>query len=93
MTSIRIWWAAVLEKIKGWKTLIWNAFIVGVAPLLLYASAQAESLDLKDYLTPGYVFFLTIAIKAVDTWLRFITTGPVGSKGEDAPTPDTKAGD
>lgn len=86
-------WEKIKLKLRGWKTLIWNGFVVGIAPLVLFALDQLQFLDFNQYLTPEYVFIVTVGVKAVDMWLRVITTGPIGSKGDEAPAPDVKAGD
>jgi hypothetical protein len=86
-------WARIWEKLKGWKTLIWNFFVVAILPLGLFATTEAMSIDWKGQFSPLAAYAILVAIKAVDTWLRLITTGPVGSKGEEPATPDIKAGD
>lgn len=80
------------EKIKGYRTIIWNA-LVAMCPVLLTALDKLQALDLTQYLTPTNAIIAGLVIGGVGIWLRTITTGPVGSKGEDEPTPETKSGD
>lgn len=80
------------EKIKGWKTVIWN-MIVALFPVVLESLDKLQALDLNQYLTPVNAIIAGFVIAGVGVLLRLITTGPVGSKGDEAPAPATKAGD
>jgi hypothetical protein len=90
---------ALLERLKGWKTIIWaralTAFglIAGVlVPLLQLVNGD----QIGFFISPKYTPFIPLIIAAIGMiteWLRRVTTGPVGSKGEEAATPETKAGD
>ena len=84
--------AALKEKLRGWKTIIWNGF-VAVTPLALVSLDKLAAVDLTPYMTPWAGIAAGFVISAVGVWLRYITTGPVGSKGDEAPDPDVKAGD
>lgn len=85
-------WARIREKLKGYRTIIFNGFIAAV-PSLLFVLDKLQALDMSAYLSPGGVTLTGIGIGLAGMWLRMITTGPVGSKGEEEPTPETKAGD
>ncbi len=80
------------EKLLGWKTIIWNVFLA-LAPVLLTATDKLQFMDLTPYMTWWMAIIAGIVVGGIGTWLRYVTTGPVGSKGEEAPTPETKAGD
>lgn len=84
--------AKLREKLKGWKTMIWNGF-VAVTPVALVSLDKLQALDLSQYMTWWMAIIVGFLVSAVGVWLRYVTTGPVGSKGEVAPAADTKAGD
>lgn len=84
--------AKLRKKLEGWKTIIWNGFL-GLAPVLLVALDKLQAMDLSQYMTWYFAIAAGIIVGGIGTWLRYVTTGPVGSKGEEAPAPDTKAGD
>jgi len=56
---------------------------------LVIASATLEMLqlfqaiDLHQFLSPRHATLAGLAIGIIVVWLRFITTGPVGCKGDD----------
>lgn len=85
-------WARIREKIKGYRTMIFNGFIAAI-PSLLFILDKLQAVDMSAYLSPGGVTASGIGIGLVGMWLRMITTGPVGSKGDEEPAPQTKAGD
>jgi hypothetical protein len=80
------------ERLRGWKTIIWNGF-VGVTPVVLVTLDKLQTVNLEQYMTWWMAIGVGFLVSAIGVWLRYITTGPVGSKGEDAPAPDAKAGD
>ncbi len=84
--------ANLRERLRGWKTVIWNGFL-GLTPALLVAVDKLQAMDLTPYMTWYMAIAAGILVGAIGTWLRYVTTGPVGSKGEEAPAPDVKAGD
>jgi hypothetical protein len=84
--------AKLRKRLEGWKTIIWNAFL-GLAPVLLVALDKLQAMDLSPYMTWYFAIGAGILVGGIGTWLRYVTTGPVGSKGEEAPAPQTKAGD
>lgn len=61
---------------KGWRTLLINALLVGLAGVLTYISG----IDLADFGITGIV--ATIIMALVNFFLRFITTTPIGKKEE-----------
>lgn len=92
-------YAAIREKLKGWKTIIWSRalVVVGVVagfviPMLQMLTSEQISSLLPPHLVPWAPLIL-VAIGGVTEWLRRSTTGPVGSKGDEPATPETKAGD
>lgn len=84
--------AKLREKIKGWRTMIWNGFLV-VAPGLLASADRLGAMDLTPYMTWWMAAALGVVVGGIGAWLRYITTGPVGSKGDEMPDPAVKAGD
>ena len=85
-------WAKIKAKLRGWKTIIWNGF-VAVVPVALVSLDKLASLDLSQYMTWWMAIIVGFVVSAVGVWLRYITTGPVGAKGDEQPDPDVKAGD
>jgi cyanate permease len=84
--------AALRETLKGYKTMVWNGF-VAIVPVALVALDKLASVDLSQYMTWWMAIAVGFIVSAVGVWLRYITTGPVGAKGDEAPDPDVKAGD
>lgn len=84
--------AKLRKKLEGWKTIIWNGF-VALVPVLLVSLDKLQAVDLSQYMTWWMAIAVGFVVSAMGVWLRYITTGPVGAKGEEEPTPDTKAGD
>ncbi len=83
--------ANLRERLRGWKTIIWNGF-VGVTPVVLVTLDKLQTVNLEQYMTWWMAIGVGFVVSAVGVWLRYITTGPVGSKGEET-APDAKAGD
>jgi hypothetical protein len=84
--------AKLREKLRGYKTLVWNAFLALAAPVAI-ALQQLGAIDWSQYVGPLGAVGVGFLIAGIGVWLRYITTGPVGSKGDEAPAPDVKAGD
>lgn len=80
------------ERLKGWKTIIWNGF-VALAPVLLVAVDKLQAIDLTPYMTWYMAIAAGVIVGGIGTWLRYVTTGPVGAKGDEEPAPQVKAGD
>ncbi len=79
------------ERAKGWKTVIVG--VVVAAPLtLLQIGEQLSLVNPATVLPEPWGQRVTLALAVVMILLRLITTGPVGSKGEEEPD-NTKAGD
>lgn len=80
---------------KGWKTIIWSAalVIIGIIGTVM-ASLNSDmiALLLPEKYRP-YAPLILVVIGAVTGSLRMITTGPVGEKGDEEPSPNVKAGD
>jgi len=84
--------AKIREKLRGWKTVVWNAFL-GFAPVILVGLDKIQAIDLTQYMTWYMAIGVGIMVGGIGTFLRWMTTGPIGSKGDEAPAPATKAGD
>jgi cyanate permease len=85
-------WSRIKKKLAGWKTVIWNGFL-GVMPVILVALDKIAAVDMSQYTTWWMAILVGAVVSAIGVWLRYITTGPVGAKGDEAPDPDVKAGD
>jgi hypothetical protein len=91
--------ASITQKLKGWKTIIFARFLVGLGALagIIYPLLQLVNGDqIGVFIPPKYtplIPLIVAVIGMVNEGLRRVTTGPVGSKGEVAATPQTKAGD
>ena len=82
-------------KLEGWKTIIWARALVLVGVLVTVLSVMTGdqvSAMLPDRYKPFAPMVLAV-VGIVTEGLRRMTTGPVGSKGEEPATPDVKAGD
>lgn len=84
--------ANLRERMKGWKTIIANA-ITGLPAALLFLYTQFAGVDFTPLIPAKYVALFVVLQSVVGIVLRLMTTGPVGAKGDEAPAPDTKAGD
>jgi hypothetical protein len=91
--------AALREKLKGWKTIIWADFlmIIGFACGIIVPILDALNIAQIGAIVPDkFVTFsplILVIIGQITKSLRKVTTGPVGAKGDEAPAPDVKAGD
>lgn len=85
-------WASIKEKFRGWKTVIANA-IVGVPALLYGLYLEFSTIDVTPVIPAKYAAAFMVGWAILGVILRIITTGPLGSKGTEASTPKTKAGD
>ena len=92
LTRIKALWASFREKLKGYKTIVWNVFL-GVLPVLLVALDKLQALDLTPYMTPWAAVGVGFIVSSVGVYLRYISVGPVGSKGDEQPPAELKAGD
>jgi hypothetical protein len=80
------------EKLKGYKTIVFNIVMGAPAAILTFLDAL-KVVDISA-LFPAEWGPRVIAIMAVvGIVLRFITTGPMGAKGDAEPEPNAKAGD
>lgn len=80
------------EKLKGYKTIIAN--LLTGAPAAIYGLyLQFQTVDFSPVIPAKYAALAVVGMSVLGVILRIITTGPVGSKGEDPATPATKAGD
>ena len=91
--------ASITQKLKGWKTIIWARVLVfvglvsgAVVPLLQMVNGDQIGVFIPPKYTP-FIPLVVAAIGMITEWLRHVTTGPVGSKGDVPATPQTKAGD
>jgi hypothetical protein len=83
---------ALRENLKGYKTIVWNVFLALSVPVAV-ALQQLGAIDWSQYVGPFGAIGIGFLISGVGIGLRYLTTGPVGSKGDEAPPADVKAGD
>ena len=87
-----IWLSWLREKLKGWKTIIIGS--LAAAPLaLLQLAEQLSLIDPKTILPDPWGARVALGLAVAMILLRLVTTGPVGSKGDEEPDQSTKAGD
>ena len=82
-------------KLEGWKTIIWARALVVIGALVTVLSVMTGdqvSALLPDKYKP-FAPLVLVVVGLVTELLRRMTTGPVGSKGDEPATTETKAGD
>ncbi len=85
--------AGLRERLKGWKTMLANA-AVGFPAAAYGLYVEFASIDFTPVIPAKYVALFVVGNAVLGALLRWITTGPVGSKSEAAPGPQAvKAGD
>jgi hypothetical protein len=82
----------ITEKLKGWKTILANA-LTGLPAALYGVYLQFQGVDVTPLIPAKYAALAVVGMSVLGIVLRIVTTGPVGSKGEEVATPDIKAGD
>jgi membrane protein implicated in regulation of membrane protease activity len=97
--KIKSWGAALTERLKGWRTIIWAYFLMAVGGFFGLVVPLLDALDVAQIgaLVPAKLVtfspLILVLVGQITKYLRNVTTGPVGSKGDEAPTTETKAGD
>src|SRR3954468_6176069 len=84
--------AKLRERLKGWKTIVINA-VLGLPASALWVYQEFSAVDFTPLIPAKYLPASVAAMSILGVVLRIITTGPVGSKGDETPTAKTKAGD
>lgn len=84
--------AKLREKLKGWKTVVINS-VMGAPAGLYFLYQEFATVDLTPVIPAKYVAAFMVGWAILGVILRIVTTGPVGAKGDEAPAPETKAGD
>lgn len=84
--------AAIRQRLKGWKTVVINS-IVGLPASLLFIYEQFQGVDVTPLIPTQYAAAAVAGMAILGVILRIVTTGPIGSKGDTPATPTTKAGD
>ena len=84
--------ARIREMLKGWKTIVINAAL-GIPSTALWLYQEFSTVDFTPLIPAKYLPASVAAMSILGVVLRIITTGPVGSKGDEQPTTKTKAGD
>lgn len=72
MRWVKYWINRGLERLRGWRTLVFNT-IAGLLPVLQLTEVAAV---MPDKWLPWYA--LTVALS--NMWLRAVTTTPIGQK-------------
>jgi hypothetical protein len=70
-------WASLLEKIKGWKSIIWHSIVVSSGGIVATLD-QLKMVDWKLYLTPKVISLMLAGLGIMGIWLRIISTTSVG---------------
>jgi len=73
--------AAIREKLKGWKTVIIGA-LVALPLSLLEILQELQLVDLNSVLPEPWGARLALAVSLAMIFLRLITNTPVGKKAE-----------
>jgi hypothetical protein len=91
--------AAIRERLKGWKTIIWSRMLVvvgvvagAIVPMLGVINGDMITALLPEKALP-FAPLVLVVIGVVNETLRRFTTGPVGAKGDEEPALNVKAGD
>lgn len=85
--------ACLRSRLLGWKTIVWNIFLA-VTPAIAVTLQKLDAIDWSQYVGAFGAIFIGFLIGAIGIWLRYISVGPIGSKGTEEPSdPDVKAGD
>jgi hypothetical protein len=83
---------SITQRLRGWKTIIANA-LTGLPAALYGLYLEFQTVDFTPVIPQKYAAAVVVGMSVLGVILRIITTGPVGSKGDVAPTSQTKAGD
>jgi hypothetical protein len=83
--------AQIREKLRGYKTIIANA-VVGLPAGALFVYTQFSTVDVTPVLPAKYVAAFIVGNAVLGIVLRLVTTGPIGSKGDEPATPTAKEG-
>ncbi len=73
-------WAALREKLRGYKTIVANA-LIGVPAAVMFIYTEFASVDFTPVLPAKYVGLFVFCNAVLGVILRIITIGPIGSKG------------
>lgn len=84
--------ASFRERLKGWKTVVVNS-IAGLPAALYVLYQEFATVDFTPLIPAKYVALAVVGMSVLGILLRLITTGPVGSKGNERPDAQVKAGD
>lgn len=84
--------SALRKRLEGWKTIIANA-LTGLPAALYGLYLEFQTVDFTPVIPAKYAAAAVVGMSVLGVFLRVITTGPVGSKGEAPATLQTKAGD
>lgn len=78
--------ATIRQKLKGWKTLVFNG-VIGFPAAFYGLYLEFSTVDLTPVIPQKYVAAFMVGWAILGVVLRLVTTGPVGSKT----TTDVKA--
>jgi len=84
--------AGIREKLKGWKTIVANT-LTGLPATAYLLYTELSTVDFTPVIPVKYAAIAVVGMSVLGIILRIITTGPIGSKGEQPAPPATKAGD
>jgi hypothetical protein len=85
--------AGITQRLKGWKTVIINS-LTGLPAALYGLYLEFQTVDFTPVIPQKYAAAVVVGMSVVGIILRIVTTGPVGSKSDVVPSPQSvKAGD
>lgn len=77
--AVYYWRDVLVEKFKGWRTVIFNV-LIGAVPTVGLVLDYLGTINFAQFLTPGKTAIAGLVIMLLGIWLRTLTTGPIGEK-------------
>jgi hypothetical protein len=71
--------AEIKLKLKGWRTVAWNAIVAGSA-VMLYVVDELRTVDFSGLFTPKTVAAIMCGLAVAGILLRVVTTTRIGAK-------------
>jgi hypothetical protein len=71
--------AGIKQKLKGWKTVVWNS-AVGASAVLLYVVDELRTVDFSGVFSPKMVAALMCGLAIAGILLRAVTTSRIGAR-------------
>jgi hypothetical protein len=71
--------AKIQNKVRGWKTVVWNGAVGGSA-VLLFVVDELRTVDFSGVFTPKIVAEIMFGLAIAGIILRAVTTSRIGAK-------------